>query len=78
MPNVIEHQADNHLLIVGIMLLLIEYHLSPGSPAIDVGSEVDIPLIDFDGSPRPVDSDGDLVPAADIGAFEFQLLTLYC
>jgi parallel beta-helix repeat protein len=41
-----------------------DYRLRPGSPAIDAGSSVDAPMIDFDGNARP---DG----SADIGAFEY-------
>ncbi len=48
-----------------------DYHLTTGSPAIDTGSDLDAPSIDFDGSPRPVDGDGDTTAVTDIGAFEF-------
>ncbi len=40
-----------------------DYHLQPGSPAIDAGSVQDAPTVDFDGAPR---QDG----SVDIGAFE--------
>jgi uncharacterized repeat protein (TIGR01451 family) len=46
------------------------YRLQAGSPAIDTGSSVDAPAIDFDATPRPLDGDGDTVPRVDIGAFE--------
>jgi hypothetical protein len=49
------------------------YHLLPGSPAIDAGTGTGAPPEDFDGSPRPLDGNGDLVAAFDIGAFEFLL-----
>jgi hypothetical protein len=50
-----------------------DLHLRAGSPAIDRGSAQDAPVADFDGSPRPLDGDGDAAPAFDIGAFEFAL-----
>jgi uncharacterized repeat protein (TIGR01451 family) len=46
------------------------YRLQAGSPAIDTGSSLDEPAIDFDAVPRPLDGDGDTVPQVDIGAFE--------
>ena len=48
-----------------------DFHLQPGSPAIDAGSPLLAPALDFDGAPRPFDGDGDGTPAFDIGAFEF-------
>ena len=47
-----------------------DYHLLPGSPAIDAGSAAGAPGVDLDGSPRPVDGNGDSTAAFDIGAFE--------
>jgi len=49
-----------------------DYHLQMGSPAIDSGSETNAPAIDFDGAVRPADGNGDLTPATDIGAYEYQ------
>jgi Ca2+-binding RTX toxin-like protein len=49
-----------------------DYHLRPGSPAIDAGSDAGAPNDDYDGRPRPVDGNNDTVPRTDIGAFEFQ------
>ena len=46
------------------------YQLQIGSPAIDTGNSVDAPVIDFEGTARPLDGDGDTVPEVDIGAFE--------
>jgi hypothetical protein len=46
------------------------YRLQPGSPAIDAGSPTDAPTVDFEGTARPLDGNGDTVPAVDIGAFE--------
>jgi uncharacterized repeat protein (TIGR01451 family) len=48
-----------------------DYHLLAGSPAIDAGSALGAPSIDFDGTSRPRDGNGDGTPAFDIGAFEF-------
>lgn len=47
-----------------------DYHLQSGSPAIDAGGSTDAPAIDFDGTSRPQDGDGDATAAVDIGAFE--------
>ena len=46
------------------------YHLQIGSPAIDAGSALDAPTMDFDGTSRPLDGDGDATAIMDIGAFE--------
>ncbi len=50
--------------------LMGNYHLQPGSPAIDAGSSLAAPADDFDGHPRPQDGDGDGTPGYDIGAYE--------
>ncbi len=49
-----------------------DFHLSPTSPAIDSGSALDAPAVDFAGSIRPVDGNGDGTVEVDIGAYEFQ------
>jgi hypothetical protein len=41
-----------------------DFHLKPGSPAIDAADATPSPSIDFDGTARPQG------PRADIGAFE--------
>jgi hypothetical protein len=46
------------------------YRLQSGSPAIDAGSALGAPDNDFDGTPRPLDGNGDSTAAVDIGAFE--------
>lgn len=49
-----------------------DFHLLPGSPAIDQGFPDEAPGQDYDGSPRPVDGDGDGTAEWDIGAFEWK------
>jgi hypothetical protein len=41
-----------------------------GSPAIDSGSAIGAPGVDFDGTLRPLDGNGDATAVMDIGAFE--------
>ena len=43
-----------------------DFHITPGSPAIDTGSSTDAPAVDFDDNPRPAGS------GYDIGAFELR------
>jgi hypothetical protein len=47
-----------------------DYHLLPGSPAIDAGTVALAPAHDFDGNARPRDGNGDGTSEVDIGAFE--------
>jgi parallel beta-helix repeat protein len=47
-----------------------DYHLLPGSSAIDSGTSNQAPQTDFDGAVRPTDGNGDGVPAIDMGIYE--------
>jgi serine protease len=49
------------------------FRLQAGSPAIDAGSNVEIPAVDFAGGARSLDGNGDGDAVADIGAFEAPL-----
>ncbi len=50
-----------------------DFHLVPGSPAIDAGDPLpNLPALDLDGKLRPVDGNGDGNLVRDMGAYEFQ------
>jgi hypothetical protein len=51
------------------------FHLLPGSPAIDAGSAASAPNTDFDGDPRPQDGNHDGAAQVDIGADELAVYT---
>lgn len=50
-----------------------DYHLRPGSPAVDAASNADAPPVDMDGDARPLDGNGDGAAVADMGADELRL-----
>ncbi len=52
-----------------------DFHLQPGSPAVDTGSGVDAPSLDFDGNARPQDGNGDGSAVHDIGADEVAVVS---
>jgi parallel beta-helix repeat protein len=61
---------DTHSLVATAAQLFVSassnnYHLAPGSPAIDKGTSTDAPATDIEGNPRPHGL------AVDIGAYEF-------
>lgn len=60
----------NNLLITGYQNFVnasaVDFHLKPGSDAIDMGYNQGAPPIDIERNPRPV---GGVV---DVGAYEFQ------
>ena len=57
-----------------LFALATDYHLLPGSPCIDAGTNDPcggLPATDRDGVPRPLDGDGDANAVADMGAYEY-------
>ena len=54
---------------------IFDYHLQLASPCIDAGYDQDVPNIDFDGEPRPMDvlgiDNNSLLAEYDIGADEY-------
>lgn len=48
-----------------------DFHLKAGSPCIDAGTARGAPGWDLDGTPRPVDGDGDGTAHFDMGAYEY-------
>jgi hypothetical protein len=54
-----------------------DYHLKTDSPCIDTGSDIEGPLIDFEGDQRPFDGNFDGIPLFDIGADEYQSYQVY-
>jgi subtilase family protein/Big-like domain-containing protein len=48
-----------------------DFHLTAGSPAIDVGSSSLAPLDDINNTIRPVDGNSDSIATVDMGAYEY-------
>ena len=48
-----------------------DLRLSFDSPAIDAGTAADAPLVDIEGTARPIDGDGSSTSEFDMGAYEF-------
>lgn len=48
-----------------------DLHLLAGSPCIDAGADASPLNEDIEGTPRPLDGDGDAVAAYDLGAYEY-------
>ena len=53
------------------------FALREGSPAIDAGGDVGCVATDQRGVERPIDGDNDATAVCDIGAFEFQFVSIF-
>jgi hypothetical protein len=71
--NIFWNTYENFTTTVDIIadpLLTADYHLNPGSPAIDAGLTLPWLAVDLAGNPRPLGA------GYDIGAFEMDLAAL--
>lgn len=57
--------------LVNASIDAFDAHLLSHSPAIDAGDNTICPAIDYDGTARPLDGNGDGVAVCDIGAYEW-------
>ncbi|MEM7563016.1 MAG: choice-of-anchor Q domain-containing protein [Pseudomonadota bacterium] len=48
-----------------------DFSIGAGSPLIDAGTNLLAPVLDFEGTTRPIDGDGDLSSITDIGVIEY-------
>jgi hypothetical protein len=63
---------DGNISVNPLFVSATDFHLSPGSPAIDSGNNSAINLLplDLSGDPRILDSTGDGYPVVDMGVYE--------
>jgi hypothetical protein len=59
-------------MFVAVPPAILDEHLQPASPVIDVGDNAEAPVaVDFDDNPRIQDGNNDTNAVIDIGAYEF-------
>ncbi|MHC4498106.1 MAG: right-handed parallel beta-helix repeat-containing protein [Planctomycetota bacterium] len=69
-------EGEGNIDAAPVFALDTDYHLMPGSPGIDAGTNDPcggLPPTDKDGVARPLDGDGDGSAVADMGAYEYAL-----
>ena len=57
--------------LVNAWIGTFDAHLLSSSPAIDAGDNAVCPAIDYGGTARPLDGNGDAIAICDIGAYEW-------
>lgn len=69
----VEISANSNVIGTPTFVSSSDFHLAAGSVGIDTGDPAaTTPVVDLDGSLRPIDGDGDGTAVRDMGAYEYQ------